>query len=62
MSFNDILMKEECTEYVYNKYKDMFDIAMTSGLISIPQKFEKLRIAHGNTEEIHYSYRWKLNE
>lgn len=62
MSFNDILIKEECTESVYNQYKELFDVAVKSGIISIPQKFEKIKITHGRKEEISYSYRWKLNE
>lgn len=60
MSFDKIMEKEECSEWEYMKYKELFDAAVKSGHISLPQRFEKRKISHDKKEEISYSYTWKL--
>ena len=65
MNFNDILSKKECTEAQYEQYKELFDNAVESGLISKPEKFEKSKISsgrNGNVIDIQYSYKWEIKD
>ena len=57
---NDLFNKKECSEYEYLKNKELFDIAIKSGLISTPERFEKSRISTGSISDSQYWYRWRL--
>ena len=62
MSFDDILKKKECTETVYNRFKEQFDAAVQAGLISSPENFDKTTITHGGRTDTTAYYRWKLTD
>lgn len=60
--FNELLYKKECSEYEYKIYKQLFDEAVNSGVISSPQKYEKIKITSGAGTSIEYAYKWIIKE
>lgn len=59
--FNALLKKKKCSEYEYKKYKEQFDEAVKSGMITRPERLEN-KLTHGGGEEIQPFYHWDIVE
>ena len=62
-NFDRTLKKGECSEPVYKQYKELFDAAIESGLITDLQKFPRSKILiNDQLLEERFFYRWKMAE